>query len=111
MFEKNSNVVGDEFKVKIEMNRNDEFVHVECRDKKFRLMRFHYEKLKTLFNLNRKRFKSPVEFEERVYCLLSRYQTFFKCNEIINEGYGMQASLPSRVFAELNKTFKVKQEM
>lgn len=113
--EKNSattlSVNKNEFKVKIVVNRDDEFVYVHYREQKFKLLRFHYEKLKTLFNLNRKKFKSTFNFEERVYCLLSRYQTFFRYNESINEGYGMQASLPSKVFVELNKTFKVKQEM
>lgn len=100
-----------EFKVKIVVNRGDDFVFVHYREQKLKLLRFHYEKLKTLFNLNKKKFKNSVNFEERVYCLLSRYQTFFKYNEVINEGYGMQASLPSKVFVELNRTFKVKQEM
>ena len=43
--------------------------------------------------------------------MLSRYETFFKNNESINEGYGMQAALPSKVFAKLNEIFHVKQEM
>ena len=63
------------------------------------------------FNLNKHRFSDSIKFEERVYCLMSRYQTFFRNNEMINEGYGMQAALPKKVFQALNIALNVKQEM
>jgi phosphorylated CTD-interacting factor 1 len=47
----------------------------------------------------------------RLYCLLSRYETFFKNNGLTNEGYGMQAALPSKVFSKLSQIFNIKQEM
>lgn len=84
---------------------------IKYRDTEFKLVKFHFDKLKTLFNLNKHKFSDSIKFEERVYCLMSRYQTFFRNNEMINEGYGMQAALPKKVFQALNIALNVKQEM
>jgi phosphorylated CTD-interacting factor 1 len=51
------------------------------------------------------------EFNSRVFSLLCRYESFFQCSVRINEGYGMQTSLPASAFKALNQLFEVTQEM
>jgi phosphorylated CTD-interacting factor 1 len=76
------------------------------------MTKYHFKKLEKLFENDRKGdCQSLVSFNEAVFCLICRYQTYFRNNEQINEGYGMQASLPSTVLAELNASFEVTQEM
>ena len=78
-------------------------VIVRYKDQQFELNYFHYHKLKDLFLLGE-------YFDEYLFVLLSRYQTFFRHNHQINEGYGMQASLPKAAFKQLNLLFGVTHE-
>lgn len=78
-------------------------VIVRYKDQQFELNYLHYYKLKDLFLLNE-------FFDEYLFVLLSRYQTFFRHNHQINEGYGMQASLPKTAFKQLNLLFGVTHE-
>ncbi|RNA44570.1 phosphorylated CTD-interacting factor 1 [Brachionus plicatilis] len=87
-------------KVSIELGDN---VVVSYKEKQFELNYFHFNKLKDLFLLNE-------FFDEYLFVLLSRYQTFFRHNQQINEGYGMQASLPKNVFTQLYRLFGVTHE-
>lgn len=87
-------------KVSVELGQK---VIVRYKDKQFELNYFHYYKLKDLFLSNE-------FFDEYLFVLLSRYQTFFRHNHQINEGYGMQASLSKNVFKQLNRLFGVTHE-
>lgn len=80
----------------------------------FKILKGHYDKLKTLYvnntTINKKEFDEK-EFLSRVYCVICRYETFFRNSTLRNEGYGMQGAIPNYTFKELTKEFDVKQEM
>jgi hypothetical protein len=99
--------------VDVDQNSEKCFIIIRYKDCKFRLTKYHFKKLEKLFEIsqNNHEQKSSISFNQIVFCLTCRYQTFFRNNEQINEGYGMQAALPSRVLAELNELFEVSQEM
>lgn len=86
----------------IELN-NKKMIQVKYKEACFKLTEFHFEKLKSLFCLRE-------NFSQCLFCILCRYQTYFRNNTQINEGYGMQAALPPRVFEYLYKEFEVTHE-
>ena len=100
---------------KVVVSNDEHLVYIKYGvDSEFKVNKYHYDKIKRLFELNieahkEKSFKQT--FEEYFYCMICRYQTFFSNNEQFNEGYGMQAALPQRVLKELHETFGVTQEM
>ncbi len=91
------------------------FVIIRYKDCRFRITKYHFKKLEKLFEISltssHDQKKSSISFSQIVFCLTCRYQTFFRNNEQINEGYGMQAALPGKVLAALNELFEVSQEM
>jgi hypothetical protein len=95
---------------KSEPNQNS-FIYIKYKDSEFKLTRYHFRKIKKLFELNQISDPHLKKFEDLVFNLICRYQTFFRSNEFINEGYGMQAALPGNLFKELNRTFNVTEEM
>ena len=95
---------------KVEKTNGEKIILIKYKDSEYQVSKNHFEKVYKLWKLNN-RTKESNDFVEVFYCLICRYQTFFRNNEVINEGYGMQAALPGRVFKELNKTFCVTQEM
>jgi hypothetical protein len=102
----------DRIAVDIENDSDKNFNFIRYKDCEFKMTKYHFRKLEKLFEFAHKGDrKSSVSFNEIVFCLICRYQSFFRNNEQINEGYGMQASLPSTVLAELNASFEVTQEM
>jgi hypothetical protein len=51
--------------VTIDYTNNESFNIVSYKDKKFKLNKFHFEKLKNLFHINKHRFNEQIRFEER----------------------------------------------
>ena len=105
---KNSFQEDDKEEIRKEMNGDT--VKLSFKNSSFSLLLGHYEKLKKLY------IKNEIEFDEnkflsRAYCVMSRYETYFRNSRLRNEGYGMQGALPSYTFKELNKEFDVAQEM
>lgn len=95
---------------KLEPNQHN-FIYIKYKDSEFKLTRYHFRKIKKLFELNQIAGPNLKNFDDLVFNLICRYQTFFRSNELINEGYGMQAALPRKLFKELNRTFGVTEEM
>jgi phosphorylated CTD-interacting factor 1 len=85
------------------------------KDSSFPILKGHYEKLKKLYRKNTVELgyddEGSTHFLSRIYCVLSRYETFFRNSTLRNEGYGMQGALPNYTFKEINKEFDVTQEM
>ena len=94
-------------------NSDTKFVFLKYKDSEFTVSKGHYNKIKELFNLNKrvKNGSTVRSFDDYLYCLICRYQTFFRNDQNTNEGYGLQAAVPARVFKELNVSFGVTQEM
>ena len=93
----------------LDVIKQSDHYEIRYRDAKFKLTKFHHNKVKQLFDIHNPNNLSG--FKEKLYCLVSRYQTFFKYNEYKNEGHGMQAALPDQVFKVLHDEFGVTQEM
>ena len=114
---KNSSCPDDDEKNKVEKELNGDTVSLKYKDAAFTILSGHYEKLKKLYKKNTILLEKDIDdfdkndFLSRVYCVLSRYETFFRNSTLRNEGYGMQGALPNYTFKELNKEFNVKQEM
>jgi hypothetical protein len=97
----------------IEIDKCETIVSLKYKDlPPFKILKGHYDKLKTLYeNTTIDREYDEKEFLSRVYCVICRYETFFRNSTLRNEGYGMQGAIPNYTFQELTKEFDVKQEM
>lgn len=81
----------------------------------FKISVGHFEKLRKLYQKNAVE-KFGIAFDEetfhsRVFSLVCRYESYFQNSLQLNEGYGMQAALPSYGFRKLVELFEVSQEM
>ena len=58
-------IIDNNDQVTIDYTNNESFNIVSYKDKKFKLNKFHFEKLKNLFHNNKHRFNEKIKFEER----------------------------------------------
>ena len=58
-------IIDNKDKVTIDYTNNESFNIVSYKDKKFKLNKFHFEKLKNLFHNSKHRFNEQIKFEER----------------------------------------------
>ena len=94
------------------IDRSTEISYNGC---SFKIDNRYFDKLGQLYRINavdRLGLEyNKFEFNSCVFSLICRYESFFQNSISLNEGYGMQAALPSNSFKLLNELFDVSQEM
>lgn len=110
-----ASVKEDTVRGKLEVRTTGKSIEMSYQGCSFQIHEMYYEKLRQLYEMNavqRLRLSfNQEEFETRVFCLICRYESFFKNSLRLNEGYGMQAALPSYAFELIFREFDVTQEM
>jgi phosphorylated CTD-interacting factor 1 len=92
----------------VTVEKEGEHVHLSYNNLSHRINPSYFDKLEMLYRIHCPEDEDLMDFDARVWCLLTRYQAMFGVK--LHEGSGLQGSLPLPVFQVLKQHFGVTME-
>ncbi|XP_062514156.1 mRNA (2'-O-methyladenosine-N(6)-)-methyltransferase-like isoform X2 [Corticium candelabrum] len=92
----------------VSVDKEGERVRLSYKNLSHAINQTYFDKLEMLYRIHCPKDEDLMDFDARVWCLLTRYQSMFGVK--IHEGSGLQGSLPVSVFQALKKHFGVTME-
>ncbi|KAK7114167.1 mRNA (2'-O-methyladenosine-N(6)-)-methyltransferase-like [Littorina saxatilis] len=88
----------------VEYHPDNDYINLTYKKDTVRVTSAHFQKLEQMYRMNCRDDPQLVLYLSRAWCLLKRYQTYYGTDQ---EGFGMQAALPSPIFECLHRLFGV----